>query len=207
MPRYEDLIGDYDRVLDRFRRFLGGLEPEQEVFPRLYGELTGHLHGIDHWIRVGIHGLAIARFLRGRSRITTILPAQAGELEDAVISAAFFHDCARTSDRAEPEHGREGDRVWRHFAARKGLDRGLLDAVSQALLFHVDHEPVDPAANDVSVCLCNADRLDRVRLRESPDPERMYPDGVWREIAPLAEQLLQEVSRSRVLMDLGWRPR
>ena len=66
-------------------------------------------------------------------------------------------------------------------------------AVTQALLFHEDHEPVDPRANHVTICLCNADRLDRVRLGQDPIPTLMYDDGVWKELTAHSNRLLKEV--------------
>jgi len=201
--RFGDLTGNYPLVIGRFRELLADLEEERARFPALFTLIDGHLHGIDHWTRVGILGLAIAKALRDQGRVSTPFLALPGNLERAVVLAALFHDCCRRRDGVEPRHGREGEKVWRHYAGRRKLEEDLQRPVSQAIIFHEGHRPVDPAALEVTICLCNADRLDRVRLGDSPIPERMYPDGIWRELSSFTERLFLEVHRDRVLAELS----
>ncbi len=201
--RFEDLSNHYSLVIEHFRKVLGDLYQEQMRFPRLFTLLTAGCHGIDHWVRVGLHGLAVAKALREQGRVVTPHAVPPGKLEEAVILAAFFHDCARISDGKELEHGREGNRVWRHYAKRKEFPANLQRFVSQAILFHVGHLSVDPGALEVTICLCNGDRLDRVRLGQEIKPELMYPDGIWQKLYPLADQLLLEVHLERVKLDMG----
>jgi HD superfamily phosphodiesterase len=197
--RYEDLIGNYATVIVRYGELRRELGPELTEFPRLLKMENGLVHGMHHWVRVGIYGLAIAGALRAKGRVKSAIFLPDGALEDAVLLACFFHDCARVSEGSELVHGREGNRVWVHYAERKGFAEDLKQTISQALLFHVDHPAVDPAANEVTISLCNADRLDRVRLGEPPDPARMYDDGVWRDLAPFSDRLLAEVRQERVM--------
>jgi len=192
------LISLSPRVLSRFQTLFQEVEPERRRFGWMLGQIFGVYHGLDHWVRVGIYGLAIARALRDQGRVRTAGLAPERALEDAVLWAAFFHDCGRIGEGEEPDHGRTADRAWRQYADRVRLSRELAAAVSQALLFHVDHQPVDPAANEVAICLCNADRLDRVRLGQAPRPAWMYDDGIWQKLAPLSEKLLAEFSLAKV---------
>ncbi len=83
-----------------------------------------------------------------------------------------------------------------------GVESELTEAISQALLFHVNHPSVDPAANEVTICLCNADRLDRVRLGDSPSPKKMYDDGCWRSLEPHSMCLFLEITLDSVSKDL-----
>jgi hypothetical protein len=192
----------YGQVISRYRELTADLDPERREFPRLFAMRAGLVHGIHHWVRVGIYGLAIATALRGQGRVCAPLLAPEGALEEAVLTACFFHDCARLTEEGEPNHGRAGEKVWDHYARRKELSADLRAIISQALLFHVDHPSVDPVSNEVTICLCNADRLDRVRLGERPLPECMYDDGVWRDLEPLSDRLLQEVRQEKVVRDL-----
>jgi hypothetical protein len=196
---YDGLIAHYDAVIARFRELLPDVDRDRDRFPRLFAMLLSPVHGIHHWTRVGIYSLAIADALARQGGVKLSDPAL---LRPAALSAAFFHDCARLTEGNELDHGRAGEEVWRCWAARRGLPAAHWEAVSQALLFHVDHAAVDPAANAVTICLCNADRLDRVRLGQKPVPEWMYDDGVWPDLAPFAERLLGEVTLERVRTDL-----
>lgn len=194
---YEALAAGYAPVIARFRELLAEVGPERAAFKIMFTMIAGQVHGLDHWVRVGIYGQAIAQGLREQGRV------KIAALEDAVMYAAFFHDCARVSEGDEFVHGKNGERVWRHYAERKGLAAEMTAAVSQALLFHVDHPSVDPAANEVTICLCNADRLDRVRLGDYVDSRRMYDDRVWPELAPHSIQLYNEFRLERVSHELG----
>jgi hypothetical protein len=200
---YEQLIAGYRPVSARFRALLADVGPERAEFKIMFTTIAGRCHGIDHWARVGIYALAIARGLRDQGWVKSVALVPAGALEDAVTDAAFFHDCARASEGDELVHGKNGQRIWRHYAERKGLARELTEAVSQALLFHVDHPSVDPAANEATICLCNADRLDRVRLGDYVDSRRMYDDRVWPELVPHSVRLYNEFRLQRVSRELG----
>jgi hypothetical protein len=198
-PTLEDLLSSLDLVTARFRSLLVELRGERGRFPDLFGKIDSRLHGIDHWIRVALHGLAIAAGFRARRAVGTPSLAPAGALEEAVVLAAFFHDCARRTEGSERDHGPQGERVLRRYREMKALPADLGATISQAVLFHVAHAPVDPAAGEVAIALCNADRIDRVRLGEEPDPARMYPEPLWRSLARLAPALLSapEIERAR----------
>ncbi len=199
---YAKLVGGYGRVLEVFGEVVADVGPECERFSFMMTLSSSPVHGVDHWVRVGLNALVIARRLRERERVSTPSLAPAGALEQAVLYAAFFHDSSRVDEGLDFTHGANGDRVWRHWAERKAVTPQIKAAVSQALRFHVDHPSVDPAANEATICLCNADRLDRVRLGQAPAPKRMYDDGCWRSIAPHSKSLLLEITLARVKTDL-----
>src|SRR4030042_697914 len=96
-----------------------------------------------------------------------------------------------------------GEKAWSYYALREKVLENIRELVSQAVLFHVAHESVDPLANEVTICLCNGDRLDRVRLGEWPEPKLMYHDGVWKDLAVLSQKLLGEVTLGKVRADMG----
>ncbi len=199
---YEELIGNYDRVIGAFREVLVDVGPERERFSLMLKLASSNVHGVDHWVRVGLNALVIAHKLRERGLVSTPCLTAEGALEQAVLDAAFFHDSSRMDEGFDFTHGANADRVWRHWAERTGVAPELSEAISQALRFHVNHPSVDPAANEATICLCNADRLDRVRLGESPASKRMYDDGCWRSIAPHSKSLLLEITLARVERDL-----
>ena len=211
---YEQLIIHYDQVATRFRALLADVGPERAEFKFMFTTIASYSHGIDHWARVGIYCLAIAHALREQGRVPKPVLAEEGGLEEAALLAAFFHDCARVSDGYEIMHGRNGERVWRHYAERRSMDTELRTAVSQALIFHVDHSSFNAPANAVTICLCNADRLDRIRLCDpdrldhvsldrSVDPKRMYEDGIWPALLPHSRRLYHQFRLNRVKLDLG----
>lgn len=200
--QYEDLIARYPEAVAKFRELLPELEPERARFKRLFAMILSPVHGVHHWTRVGIYSLAIAEALQEQGRVHEAPEA----FREQVLHAVFFHDCARLTESNELDHGRAGEQVWRCFAARHSLPSPHTEAVSQALLFHVDHPAVDPSANPVTVCLCNADRLDRVRLAQKPIPKLMYHDGIWQHLQPFSQRLLNEVTLERVKEDLGAGP-
>jgi len=190
-------------VIARFRDVLADVEAERRAFPLLFGLIGSRHHGIDHWVRVGVFSLAIAASLRRLGRVKEPALSAPGGIEDAVILAAFFHDCSRSTEATEPGHGARGELVWRTWASRKGADPDLRAAVSQAILFHEGHKPdVDPAAGPVAVCLANADRLDRVRLGDPVRTHLLYDDGVWPDLLPHAGQLLRALGPARVRGEL-----
>ncbi len=200
---YEELLSHYDPVISRFRALFLEVRPLQEKFPKLLRLTMGMTHGVDHWCRVGMYGLTIADALKKQGRVSTPCLEPDGALTDAVLYAAFFHDCARRTEGVESCHGRAGEEVWRDYAKLQSLSPDIRESVSQALLFHVDHPAIDAAANEITISLCNADRLDRIRFGEQPAPQRMYDDGVWPELCPYNRRLFTDIKIPRVKKALG----
>lgn len=205
---YEKIAADYARVIDFYRESIADTGPERETSAGMFTTVAGYFHGIDHWARVGLYARFISRNYLAREAgvpgsISPSSLASEDRLIEAVTLAAFFHDCARLTEGAELSHGRAAEKIWRQYSGRKKIEADIRAAVSQALLFHVDHPSVDPEAGTVTICLCNADRLDRVRLRQRPAPQHMYDDGLWRELEHLSKQLYDDVHLGRVLSDLG----
>lgn len=199
---YEELTANYRNVLDSFSAYRFRLEGMKKDHDRLFQTLTAQVHGIDHWVRVALYGLFIAEHYSGPQFDFPCDKKNIGALAEPVLAAAFFHDCARTNEGAELDHGRAAEKIWRDYIERHRVDAMVGEVVAQALLYHVDHLSVDPAANLVTVCLCNGDRLDRVRLGSTIKPHLMYEDGCWRKLAAVNDRLLNDYSRRTVLADL-----
>lgn len=200
---YRSLIDKYPVVIKTFKGFLEDVKCDREKYGEFFlKQVKSPLHGMAHWVRVGIYALAIAEHLRKEGRVARHWENDLASFNQAVLYACFFHDIARDGEGVELEHGKRAERAWKIFVASRQLDYRMASSVSQALLFHVAHPSVDESACDVTICLCNADRLDRARLGEEPIPERMYNDGAWRALAEHSRRLLQEVSISKVLTDL-----
>ena len=182
---YESMAGRYDMALNTFRALLEDTQAEREAFPtRFLQMINSPVHGIDHWVRVGLYALDIGHQLWADGRVDIEVFVSRNKFEQAIIQAAFFHDSMRITEGCEFDHGRWADNVWCHYASRKGFGRAYIEAVSEALVYHVDNPPVIPNAGVFTTCLCNGDRLDRVRLGESPDPKRMYDEKRWKVVRP-----------------------
>ncbi|KAH3758064.1 hypothetical protein Pelo_10194 [Pelomyxa schiedti] len=155
------------------------------------------LHGMSHWLRVATYGLFILRtvYPHHPSGCSTAsvdgCDLELSALEECVMYSAFFHDY----ETDDPGHAERGANVWRIYAKRKHLDRRIISIVSQAILFHEQHLPhVDPAANVVTIALCNADRVDRVRFGGLPDVDKMYPDyNAWNILMTVADDFTNVV--------------
>jgi hypothetical protein len=199
---YEELTGKYEMVTEAFTGYLGQLKGMKKDHARLFLTLNGELHGIAHWVRVALFGLYIAEHYCGPEMDFPCDKQDVSALVAPVLAAAFFHDCARTHEGVELDHGREAEKIWRDYVDRRNIEEMVADAVAQALLFHVDHTAVDPAANLVTVCLCNGDRLDRVRLGSEINPKLMYEDGCWPKLQEVNGRLLTDYGRRRVAQDL-----
>ncbi len=188
-----------DRVLPAYRVLLADVKADLGV--RLAGvpafdRIGSRFHGLGHWARVGCLALRIAG---GLPRAT--LPA--GDVDRAVTLAAFFHDSGRTIDGYEPGHAEAGAALFEVFAARWGLSRDLVDTVSTAIRLHEAPQSVVPGAGGLAIALANADRLDRVRLGDSPIPARMYDDGQWRRLVPVSDALLHRLTNRRAWTDVA----
>lgn len=201
---YQILIARYPVVVRAYGKLLDETKGDKEKYGEFFlKQIKSSLHGIAHWVRVGIYGLTIAEHLFKNGRAARHWLSNHEPFEQAVLYACFFHDTCRDGEGLELEHGRRAEKLWRTFAEERKMNERILTAVSHALLFHVAHRAVDPFACDVTICLCNADRLDRVRLGEKTLAKRMYDDGVWQDLAQHSERLLREVNMARIEEDFG----
>ncbi len=199
---YSELVKNYNQVCAFFKKLISELDEEKKVFPDLLKLFTKGIHGADHLTRVAIYSLFILDKLQKNSKFNSQF-SKHGAL-NTMLYASFFHDCARTTDGLELGHGKAAVKIWLHFSKRKNLESEVINLVTQAILFHEDHPAVDESANIITVCLCNSDRLDRVRLIDKPNPKLMYDDGgVWQKLEPLSLKLFKEFTLHKVLLDLN----
>ncbi len=196
---YRDLTARYDMVVEGFRELLDDTEIEREEFPARYLQMINSpVHGIDHWVRVCLYALDIGHYLWADGQVELELFISRNKFEQAIIRTVFFHDCARLTEGIEFDHGRWADKIWCHYAERKGFEKSYAEAISEALIYHVDNPAVVPGAGVLTVCLCNGDRLDRVRLGEQPDPKRMYEEGRWSVLNKVSDRLFEEYNLVRL---------
>lgn len=138
------LAKNVDRVVEVFCNLHNETLPERNKFPEAFRLMNTWLHGIPHWLRVGALGLYILHStleaFASSSPPITVKPTLPKEtLEDCVMFAAFFHDCARTCNGTEPQHGENGQKIWNAYAQRTSKDPAIIEQVSQAILFHENH--------------------------------------------------------------------
>ncbi len=109
------------------------------------------LHGVSHLRRVAI--------LSGR------LANAVGEDVESAVVMGFLHDCARSNDGNDTEHGHESA-----FLARGLIERFYphldVDRICEAIAGHADGEvTIDP----LTACLWDADRLELKRIGRTID--------------------------------------
>lgn len=87
-----------------------------------------------------------------------------GELFGRVFAAV--HNCCRTNDGRDPEHGARAADFWTACGRRGGvMDDARFHRLSYALVYH----DIGRTSRDVWVGMCwDADRLDLVRVRRRP---------------------------------------
>lgn len=117
------------------------------------------IHGLPHWVRVSLHGRALAAAMDVDPSVPTWF--------------AFLHDSQRLSDGSDPQHGaRAADFALRLRRAGEmpGLDAGAFELLCEAMRLHSDGHTAGHAA--LQVCW-DADRLDLGRVGIRPHPARL----------------------------------
>jgi len=119
------------------------------------------IHGVSHWARVRVNGLALAE--------------QTGADTTVVELFAFMHDARRHNDGWDPDHGPRGAELVQELRGDHfDLTGGQLDLIVEACC---DHSGGGLEA-DVTVQTCwDADRLDLGRVGTRPDPRRLCTDA------------------------------
>jgi len=115
------------------------------------------IHGVPHWARVRVNGLAIAR--------------QNGARTDVIELFAFLHDSCRENDDFDPEHGLRAVEFAHSLRGEVyDIDDAGFALLGQACSEHSDgHLKADPT---VQACW-DADRLDLWRVWITPDKKRL----------------------------------
>ena len=115
------------------------------------------IHGVPHWARVRVNGLAIA--------------AHTGARTDVIELFSFLHDSCRANDGHDPAHGlRAVDFAAELRGSVFDVDDAGFALLTEACATHSDgHMEADPT---VQACW-DADRLDLWRVWITPDPRRL----------------------------------
>jgi len=115
------------------------------------------IHGVAHWARVRVNGLALERRTGANLRV--------------VEAFAFLHDSQRQDDGFDPDHGPRAAAFVRTLPHRLlPLSREELDLLALACEGHSDGR----MEADATVRTCrDADRLDLLRVGIVPDPARL----------------------------------
>ena len=122
------------------------------------------IHGVSHWARVRVNGLALAE--------------QTGADTQVVELFAFVHDARRHNDGWDPDHGLRGAELVQelngeHFELGERQREWIVEACC-------DHSEGGLDA-DVTVQTCwDADRLDLGRVGKRPEPRRLCTDAARR---------------------------
>lgn len=179
------------KVEFHFNRWLHLTAHERETIEGAFQQWDSPLHGYAHWVRVAILGRAMAGLWCENHRYPQGEIFRDVEIiRYGVTTAAFFHDCMREGEGSEKGHGAAGAATWRAFASRRGYDPRWIEYVAEAINKHDFLQPGEGIqAGTLDICFANADRLDRVRFGEEPDPAKMYGDE-WKELLPMAKALL-----------------
>ncbi len=131
------------------------------------------VHGVRHWARVRVNGLALCRSTGADARVVELF--------------AFLHDVGRLVDAADPLHGqRAADFI-------RALPRSLIPLDDERLawlLFGVEHHTKGKCPPNATVATCwDADRLDLGRISVRPDKALLFSsaakddafiEGCWR---------------------------
>lgn len=115
------------------------------------------IHGVPHWARVRVNGLAIAR--------------ANGARQDVVELFSLLHDSQRVHDARDSEHGaRASDFIAKLDREELGLDREGLDM----LIVACRHHSAGLMDADITIQTCwDSDRLDLARIGIWPDKTRL----------------------------------
>lgn len=126
------------------------------------GRLDG-VHGLGHWARVLENGRRVAGAM--------------GETVDLRVVELFavFHDACRVTDAIDHGHGARGADLADQLRGRRfDLDDDAMALLLDACRRHTDGELEAPAT--VRVCW-DADRLDLLRCKIQPQPERLATEA------------------------------
>ena len=122
------------------------------------------IHGVQHWSRVRLYGLRLAR--------------ETGARTDVVEWFAFLHDAAREDEGFDHGHGKRAVSLARDLRGPLlPIDDTGFDLLSHAMTHHSDGFQ----EGDATVRTCwDADRLDLPRVGIHPDPERLCTEPARR---------------------------
>ena len=129
-----------------------------EVESRFAGDIHS-IHGPEHWRRVELVGLKIARLLESAGKHAD---------RDVIRLFAVLHDSCRLDDGIDPDHGRRAAIYAEEMRGRLfDIEDARFELLTQAVAWHADGFTV----SDLTIGACfDADRMDLRRLGIRPDP-------------------------------------
>ncbi len=88
---YQFLIEKYSRVINTYKKFLEETEHEKEKYGELFlKQIKSSVHGIAHWVRVGIYGLTIAEHLCKRGKTAKHWESREGSFKGSSFVCLLF---------------------------------------------------------------------------------------------------------------------
>jgi uncharacterized protein len=158
------------RVVERIREAAGG---NAAFLSRIVGQFRLDLdgtHGVDHWLRVLDNGRRLA--------------ASTGADEGVVRWFALLHDCCRTSNGSDPEHGpRAAGFAWENRHELE-LDETRFDMLLRAVSCHTTG--CSPLLDATILTCLDADRLDLGRVGVRPLASCLFTEAAKSEARALA---------------------
>jgi uncharacterized protein len=120
------------------------------------------IHGVNHMARVRQNGLRLAEATGAKTNVIELF--------------AFLHDSKRLNDGADPEHGKRAAEFAGDLRARGVIEvsDSDFDLLKTACALH--SKGLTEADATVQACW-DADRLDRGRLGDRPDPSYLCTDA------------------------------
>lgn len=134
------------------------------------------VHGISHWRRVRINGLAMAEINGANLKVVEYF--------------AFCHDCQRQNEGYDPAHGlRAGGKVRSDLQPYLDLNKEELELLCYACNLHADGF----TEGDITVQTCwDSDRLDLMRVGIMPSKKYLCTAAAKQDSI-----LLSAIARSR----------
>lgn len=130
-----------------------------QIAARGYHLCLRGIHGPIHWARVIDNGKRLAEYYNVNPRIPELFGA--------------FHDCRRTTEDYETNHGRCGADALILHAPRNRLTPCELECAITACRIHTQTLFNFKLPIEVQICL-DADRLDLLRIGVVPDPQYLF---------------------------------
>lgn len=146
--------------------------------PRFISRIVGQFrldldgsHGVGHWLRVLENGRRLA--------------ASTGADDDVLRWFALLHDCCRTSNGSDPEHGpRAAGFAW-EYRRELDLDEARFDQLLRAISCHT--AGCSPLLGATILTCLDADRLDLPRIGVRPLASYLFTEAARREVAQAAD--------------------
>eukprot|EP00768_Dysnectes_brevis_P007466 gnl/Dysnectes_brevis/6316_a9714_425.p1 GENE.gnl/Dysnectes_brevis/6316_a9714_425~~gnl/Dysnectes_brevis/6316_a9714_425.p1 ORF type:complete len:250 (+),score=6.63 gnl/Dysnectes_brevis/6316_a9714_425:110-859(+) len=205
----QELVLPFTSIIETFRSLKQTLSldtPARQAFLKP-GIMSGsELHGIGHWFRVAVLAVFILRHSQETTDTTTPFKEPFHTLTGLEVGALFagaLHDACRISDSPADVHGPRMTRFLQGLSpgqAHPLLVGETAEMVKMAVKVHTKNLPGSGEVGLITRCLCNADRLDRVRFSLRISPKYFFGLGNTR----LMDELLGEDMQAPLVLLYRW---